>query len=63
MTQSGGNGHKPEVESEDITVYEPAFIPETEENVGWHQTDTKGEEGDLIIDLPPELNDEEESPN
>lgn len=63
MTQSGENGHKPEVESVDITVYEPAFTPDSVEPVGWYETDTKGEEGELTPDLPPELNDQDSSPN
>jgi hypothetical protein len=63
MTQSGGNGHKPDAESTDITVYEPAFAPETDESVGWFETDIEGKEGELTTDLPLELDDPDDPPN
>lgn len=59
MTQSGGNGHKPDVQSEEITVYEPAYLPGTDEQVGWAQASLDGEEEDFTSDLPLELEDPE----
>jgi hypothetical protein len=63
MTQAGGNGHKPDVDSDDITVYEPASLPESGEPIGWYETDPKGEEGEITPNLPPELDDDTESSN
>ena len=52
MTQSGTNGHDPDIiDSEDVTVYEPAFPvdsdPDSDELALWYETDLKGDEADL----------------
>ncbi len=52
MTQSGTNGHDPDItDSEDVTVYEPAFPvgsdPDSDERALWNETDVQGDEGDL----------------
>ena len=52
MTQSGTNGHDPEIiDFEDVTVYEPAFPvgsdPDSDELALWYETDSKGDKGDL----------------
>ena len=60
MTQSGTNGHDPDIiDSEDVTVYEPAFPagsdPDSDERALWHRTTPKGEEGEFVVELPSEL--------
>lgn len=57
MTQSGGNGHKPDVQSEEVTVYEPAYLPGTDEQVGWIEASLDGERENLVSNLPPEMED------
>ncbi len=64
MTQSGSNnGHELNAQSEEITVYEPAYLPGTDEQVGWVQTSPESEEESFVSDLPPELDDPENPPN
>jgi hypothetical protein len=68
MTQSGGNGHKPEVEPDDITIFKPIILPdddpETEEPLGYVETGLTEDEGEYRPELPPELQDDsEEQPN
>lgn len=57
MTQSGGNGHKPDVDAEEVTTFEPVYSPASEEPIGWIKTE--GEEEEFITDLPSELDDQE----
>lgn len=60
MTQSGGNGHKPDVNSDDMTTYEPAYAPGDEtEPIGWWKTEPGEEDGEFIPDLSTELDDPE----
>lgn len=62
MTQSGGNGNKPDVNPDDMTTYEPVYAPgDNTEPIGWWKTEPDEEEGEFIPDLPPEL-DEPEPP-
>jgi hypothetical protein len=65
MVQSKGNGHDPDINPVEVNVFEPAFVPgeEEQEPLGWFETDLKGDEGEVISDLPPELQgDEPEQP-
>ncbi|WP_226582023.1 hypothetical protein [Microseira wollei] len=65
MTQSGGNGHKSEVQPEEIRIFEPAYLPdqnsETDEPIGYVEIGlTEDEdEGEFTPELPPELRDDE----
>lgn len=60
MTQSGGNGNKSDVNSSDMETYEPVYAPgDDTEPIGWWKTEPDEEEGELIPDLPPELDDQD----
>lgn len=63
MSQSG-NGHSKKVKADDLTVFEPAFAPgdEDTEKIGYFQTDTKGEEGKFVQELPQEITGEPSTP-
>ncbi|MBF2085405.1 hypothetical protein [Thermoleptolyngbya sp. C42_A2020_037] len=66
MTQSGekGNGKKPDIDPNDMTVFEPVFASEEDvEPIGWWKTDPDQEDGEFILDPSSELDDSDDSPN
>ncbi|OKH48956.1 hypothetical protein NIES2101_21755 [Calothrix sp. HK-06] len=69
QVEGNNNGSEPKPNPEDIIVYEPVFVADSEEEeeaIGWLETDVKGEEGRVLDsdDLPPELRSTEpHSPN
>lgn len=64
MTQSGGNGHSSEADSDDIQIFNPIYLPgddpETEDPLGYVETGLKEDEGEYRPELPPELQDDSE---
>jgi hypothetical protein len=59
MTQSRTNGHDPDINFEEVTVYEPVFPansdPDSDELALWHEIPFEGKEGEFVSELPPEL--------
>lgn len=67
MTQSGtgSNGHRKDAKADDLTVFEPAFAPgdEDSEKIGYYRTSAKGDEGEIVNQLPQELTGEPSNTN
>lgn len=57
VVTQGSNGHRKDAKAEDLTVFEPAFAPgdEDSEKLGYYRTTAKGDEGEIVNQLPQEL--------
>jgi hypothetical protein len=65
LTSKGNNGRRKDVKPNELEVFEPAFAPGDEdgEKLGYFKADIKGDEGELVDELPQELTNEPPTPN